>query len=225
MSIIEPERRTDVSHQADVVVVGGGVTGVSAAVASARAGADTLLIERYAFPGGTSTAGLMSGITNFFFTGRNERVVRGIAQEMVTRLGEKKGVGGGPFSSEVPQIPNDPELMKLVLIEMLEEAGAKVLYHTTVAGVDVVSGRLSHLMVENKGGRSAVAGGIFVDATGDADLVSLSGGEVDNVNPNGSLEIRMANVDVDELTGMLDLVAHRFRRPHPHAGGPVHVDE
>jgi hypothetical protein len=145
----------------------------------------------------------MSGITNFYYTGRDQRVVGGIALEIVERLEERNGVGSGPFTSEVPQIPNDPELMKLVLIEMLEEAGVEVLYHTVVAGVDVVSGRLSHLIVENKGGRSAVAGGIFVDATGDADLVSLSGGEVDYVNPNGSLEIRMANVDVGELIDYL----------------------
>ena len=203
VSIIEPERRTPVLHQADVVVVGGGVTGVSAAVSSARAGADTLLIERYAFPGGTSTAGLMSGITNFFFTGRNQRVVRGIAQEVVDRLQEKGGVGVGPFPSEVPQIPNDPELMKLVMIELLEDAGVRVLYHTIVAGTQATSGRLSHVIVENKGGRSAVAGKVFVDATGDADLVWHSGGEIEPVDANGSLEIRMANVDIEKLVEYL----------------------
>jgi len=203
VDIVEPLRKTKVSTQADVVVTGAGVAGVCAAVASARAGADTLLIERYAFPGGTSTAGLMSGITNFYYTGRNKRVVGGVALEIVKRLEERGGIEPGPFTSEVPQIPNDPEVMKLVLIEMLGEAGVRVLYHTIVAGANISSGRLAHLLVENKGGRSAIAGKIFVDATGDADLVSLSGGDVEDVNSNGSLEIRMANVDVDELIDYL----------------------
>jgi hypothetical protein len=203
VNIVEPERKTEITNRAEVVVAGAGVAGVCAAVASARAGADTLLIERYAFPGGTSTAGLMSGITNFYYTGRDQRVVGGIALEVVERLEEKKGVGPGPFTSEVPQIPNDPELMKLVLIEMLEESGVKILYHTIVVGADVVSGRVAHLIVENKGGRSAIAARIFIDATGDADLVSLSRGEVEDVNSNGSLEIRMVNVDVDELIDYL----------------------
>ena len=198
-TITEPERSTQISHRADVIVAGAGLTGVCAAVASARAGAETLLVERYAFPGGTSTAGLMSGITNFYFTGGNQRVVRGIAQEIVERLQEKGGAAGGKFNSDVPQIPNDPEIMKLVLIELLEESGVRNLYHTTVAGVKKSSSRLTHLVVENKSGRRALAGTIFVDATGDADLVHRAGGEVERVEPNGSLEIRMCNVDIDGL--------------------------
>lgn len=198
-TIVEPRRRLPVSHEADVVVAGSGVSGVSAAVASSRAGAKTLLIERYGFPGGTSTAGLMSGITNFFFTRMNKHVARGIAQEIIDRLVEKKGVGLGPFTKEVPQIPNDPEKMKLVLIELLEDAGVNVLYHTYLADTQVVGGHIQSAIIENKAGRSAVNGKVFVDATGDADLIHMSNGRVESVGANGSLEMRMANVELDRL--------------------------
>ncbi len=198
-TIVEPGRKIPVSCEADVVVVGAGVSGVAAAVASSRAGAKTLLIERCGFPGGTSTSGLMSAITNFYVTRRNEQVVRGVAQEVVDRLAAKGAVGKGPFTREVPQIPNDPEKMKLVLIEMLEDASVNVLYHTLVCAARVVRHELRSVSVENRAGRSAVEAKVFVDATGDADLAAMSGAKLATVPANGSLELRMGNVDVDRL--------------------------
>ena len=198
-SIMESGKKVPVSYEADVVVVGAGVSGVAAAVASSRAGAETLLIERCGFPGGTSTSGLMSAITNFYVTRRNQQVVRGVAQEVVDRLSAKGGVGKEPLTREVPQIPNDPEKMKLVLIEMLEDASVKVLYHTLVCAARVTRGRLRSIYVENRARRSAVEAKTFVDATGDADLAVMSGEKVETVPANGSLELQMGNVDVDSL--------------------------
>ncbi len=198
-TLLEPEREIPITNEADVVVAGAGLAGVSASVAASRTGASTILIERYGFPGGTSTAGLMSGITNFYFTRRNQRVVHGIAMEVVDRLVAKGGVGLGPFTKEVPQIPNDPEKMKLVMIELLEEEGIEVIFHSLVAATHIVDGCIRAVVVENKGGRSAIEGKAFVDASGDADLVWMSGGEVEPVKSNGSLEMRMANVELDAL--------------------------
>ncbi len=183
----------------NVVVAGAGLSGCAAAISAARSGGDVLLIDRHGFPGGTSTAGLMSGITNFYYTRKDGHVARGIAQEIVDRLEAKKATGKGPFTHEVPQIPNDPEMMKLVLIELLDESGVQVLFHTLAVSTRVEDGRLTHLVLENKGGRRAVGGRAFIDATGDADLAWMSGAKVETLNANGSLEIRMANVDVDAL--------------------------
>ncbi len=188
-----------ISYTTDVVVVGAGVSGVAAAVASSRAGARTLLVERCAFPGGTSTSGLMSTITNFYVTRRNQQVVRGIAQEVLDRLAAKGGAPRGPFTREIPQIPNDPEKMKLILIEMLEDAGVKVLYRSSVCGARVARRSLRAAVVQNKAGHSAVRAKVFVDATGDADLAFMAGAEVEAVPANGSLELRMGNVDLDRV--------------------------
>ncbi len=197
--ILEPESETPVVAKADVVVAGGGLSGVAAAVAATRSGANVLMLEQHAFPGGTSTAALMSGITNFYVTRRDQQVVRGIAEEVLRRLVASEGVGLGPFTRRVPQIPNDPEKMKLVLIELLEDAGVRVLYHSRLAAAQVIRGKVNSAIVENKAGRSAIVGQAFVDATGDADLVWRAGGEVERVGANGSLEMRMANVDLDTL--------------------------
>lgn len=198
-SIREEGRDLPVIGSHDVVVAGAGLSGCAAAISAARSGADVLLIERHGFPGGTSTAGLMSGITNFYYTGKDRHVATGIAQEVVDRLEARKATGSGPFTHEVPQIPNDPEVMKLVLIELLDESGVQVLFHTFVASTRVEDGCLTHLVLQSKGGRVGVGGRAFVDATGDADLAWMSGAEVEPLGANGSLEIRMANVDIDAL--------------------------
>src|SRR5579862_4489171 len=114
----------------DVLVVGGGNAGCAAAIAAARHGARTLLVERYGFLGGTATAAMV-GPWMTFHSG-NERIVGGIAQEIVERL---VAAGGSPghivdSSDYVASItPFDPELHKALLFEMMEEAGVELLLH------------------------------------------------------------------------------------------------
>jgi len=203
-SIVEGERRVPLVKNADVVVVGAGLAGVSAAVAAARAGADTLLIERNAFPGGISTSSLMSSISNFYFTRRNRRVARGIASEILENLADAGGAPPGPLGPEVPQIPNDPEKMKVVLIELLRRSGVETLYHTRLSSVPASSRRVLHIVVENSAGRQAIEGRVFVDATGDADLVWKAGGTVESVGGSASLEMRFSNVHLDDLVEYFD---------------------
>ena len=85
-TIVEPQRTLPVRAETEVLVAGGGVSGVAAALAAARAGARTMLVERQGFPGGVAAAGLMTSATNFCMTADGRQVVRGIAAEVLDRL-------------------------------------------------------------------------------------------------------------------------------------------
>ena len=152
----------------EVVVVGGGPAGVAAAVASARSGTETLLLERYGFLGGTATAAMVS----VFMTYRagEEQIIHGVFQELVDRLIQLGGWGS-------PKAPTafDQEAMKFALQEMCEEARVHLLLHSALCGARRAGGRVEALQVANKQGVQEIAGECFVDATGDADLSHFAG--------------------------------------------------
>src|SRR5579884_1816051 len=139
----------------DVLVVGGGNAGCAAALAAARHGARTLLVERYGFLGGTATAAMV-GPWMTFHSG-SKRIVGGIAQEIVERLQRKGGSPGHlrDSSDYVPTItPFDPEIHKALLFEMMQEAGVKMLLHSYfLEAVRDERGRV-------RGGRFATVGGV-----------------------------------------------------------------
>src|SRR5262245_19582394 len=135
----EEARDIPIAHRADVIVVGGGVAGVSAAIAAARTGADTLLIERYGALGGNLTIGLLEASLSFH--DRNGRqLIGGIPDEIIQRL---KAAGGsiGHVEDDVGYAgtvtPYDPEELKMVCLEMTREAGVRLLLHTWVVGTVV----------------------------------------------------------------------------------------
>jgi hypothetical protein len=187
-SITEREKRTPVAEEAEVIVAGAGIAGVAAAVASARSGAKTLLVERNGLLGGVATAGLMASMGNKFFA-NGELVIRGIALEILERLVERGGTSAGWKSPLTPKIPFDPEIFSLVLLEMVKEANVV----ETIMSEDCLKG----IIIESKSGREAVLGDVVVDATGDADVAARAGAPT-NYDPPGSnsLEFRMGNVDL-----------------------------
>ena len=198
-TITEPERKTPVVEDMDVIVAGGGISGVAAAVAAARSGADVLLVERNGFLGGVATASLMASIGNRFFADGGRLVVRGIALEMVERLVDRGGTSAGWRSPLVPKIPFDPEVFKLILLEMVDEADVRLYLHTIVADAVVSGGRVKGLILESKSGREVVLGKAVVDATGDADVAARAGAPFSYEPPgSNSLEFRMANVDLQK---------------------------
>jgi len=197
--ISEPERQIPVVEEMDVIVAGGGISGVAAAVAAARSCANVLLIERNGFLGGVATAGLMASIGNRFFADEGKLVVRGIALEMVERLVDRGGTSARWKSPLVPKIPFDPEIFKLVLLGMVEEAGVRLYLHTMVADAVMSDDSLKGLIIESKSGREAILGKVVADATGDADVAARAGAPF-NYEPPGSnsLEFRMGNVDLQK---------------------------
>jgi hypothetical protein len=168
-------------------------------VAAGRAGARTLLLERSGQLGGVAVAGLMANTTNFFFTADGRQVVRGLAEEIIDRTVEMGGASAGWKHPRVPQIPFQPPLFVAALIDLLREAHVAVWLETLVADAHVDEGRLTHLIVENKAGRSAIGAAAFVDCTGDLDVGARAGVPHDEIVGSHSLEMRMANVDVDRL--------------------------
>ncbi|MGI5820405.1 MAG: FAD-dependent oxidoreductase [Armatimonadota bacterium] len=174
-TITLPEREVPVIGDYDVVVAGGGPGGIPAAVAAARAGAKTLLIERYGYLGGMATAGLIAVILGTRASGTDEPMIGGIAEELCR---EMHSLGGAPDFDEAIKrggISFDPESFKLVSDALVLGSGVDVRLHSWAVDTVVEDGRISALVLESKSGRQAVTGRVFVDATGDADLVWQSG--------------------------------------------------
>ena len=182
----EPARELPVARETDVIVVGGGPAGLAAAIASARAGAKTTLIERFGYLGGTATASLMANINGF----RNQvepdatQVVRGIAEEIVLRLKALGGLGKSPYAQKpYPTEPGqleysyaiDTEKFKYVTLKLCVEAGVDVLFHTWFSQSVVGDGAMRGVIVENKSGRQALLARVVVDASGDGDVAARAG--------------------------------------------------
>lgn len=160
----------------DVVVVGGGIAGAVAAVAAARCGAKTLLVEQYGFMGGMLTAAGVGPMMTFH--SQKTQVVQGVTGELIERLKARGKSPGHIFDTTgytYTVTPFDAEGMKHELDAMLLEAGGQVLYHTMLAGADTEDGRIVSIQVCNKAGLARINARIFVDATGDADLSAWSG--------------------------------------------------
>jgi len=173
--VTEPARQLEVIAEVDVCVIGGGPGGLPAAVAAARAGARTMLVERYGFLGGMATAGLIGPILSHRAHESTQPILGGIPQEICRRLHE---CGGAPPWEEALQqwgVPFDPEVLKLVADEIVCEAGPDLLLHTWFAGTLVEDGRIAAAVVESKSGRQAIRAKMFVDATGDADVAFRAG--------------------------------------------------
>jgi len=215
--VTEPERQVPVLSDVDVVVAGGGVAGVFAAMAAARTGAETVLVERFARPGGNIGPGAIVGGS---LSGGEIRHLcggyTGIPREFVER---HVALGGG----SLPESPNlgslapsphpgdylkDSNIAAHVLTEMLVESGVQCLLSTFVSDPMLEGNAVSGVFVENKSGRRAVRAKVVVDATGEADVAMRAGApiiypkdeyrDIDKHGPGGSgLYYAVAGVDAE----------------------------
>ena len=201
MEKIKQEREIPVVGKYDVVVCGGGPGGIMAAIAAARGGAKTCLIERYGFLGGMATAGLVAPISVFNYNGR--RIINGLPWEFVERLEQ---IGGAREEKPLGNITFSPEKYKLVAQRMLKEAGVDIYFHSYITGVgmdkNAGSNRIEYVIIDNKNGAEAVAGKYFIDATGDSDLAAMAGVPMQPVKGQlqpASLIFMLSGVDTDAL--------------------------
>lgn len=178
--IIEPSRETPVFGSFDVAVVGGGPAGIAAALAAARAGRSTILIERYGFVGGAGTAAGLSTFCGLHAVvyGAHEQVVHGIADDVLNRLDAMDGLNAPHLTvrDQITAQAYDISAFKIAADELLAEAGVTIVYHAFAVAASMRADReIDTVLIETKSGRFAVRARVFVDATGDGDLAAWSG--------------------------------------------------
>jgi FAD dependent oxidoreductase len=179
MTIEEPARQIPIYGEYEVAVLGGGPAGISAAVAAARAGRRTLLVERYGFLGGMGTA---AGVTNFCglhanVRGEMHRVVRGVASDLLARIDRLDGLNKPHLIlGKILAQAYDTAAYKIAADDLLAEHGVDILFHALGAGVAMQGEtRVNALFVETKAGRQAIRADIFIDCSGDGDLAAWAG--------------------------------------------------
>ena len=170
-TISDPARDIPVCGEVDVVVAGGGPAGFCAALAAARSGQSTLLVELGGCLGGMITTGLHQAVAIYYSAQHHPpRIVGGIPWEFTERVVNRDG---GMCQSGVAFF--EIETVKLVLEEMMAEAGVRLLYHTMAADVVLSDRTLGGIIVQNKSGRQAVLARRVVDCTADGDVAAHAG--------------------------------------------------
>ncbi len=190
------------SRHYDVIVVGAGSAGVSAALAAARNGAKTLLLESGPMVGGELISGLpIDGALN----ARGEWIVGGVMRELLDASAELGGYVGPVFDWRLNWgVCFDPEIFKVVLIEELAKRGVTTLLYTLAQDVVVSNGAVKGILAANKNGRLLLTADVYIDCSGDGDLAVAAGAEYHHGGVGGemqpvSLVFRLGNVDFPEF--------------------------
>ena len=190
MFFTEKEKNIPVLGSYDAIVVGSGPSGIGAAVTAGRNGIKVLLIEYSGSVGGISTSGLMSHWTG--------SVNSNLYEEVLQRAADKN-----PFNNGVRQIEIDPELLKNVYYEMLEEANVEILLYSLVCDVITEDSTVKGVIVQNKTGRSAYYAKTVIDCSGDGDAAYYSnaeyfkGREEDGAMQPATLMFKIGGVDME----------------------------
>lgn len=197
--IEERPRSTPIKAETDVLIVGGGSAGVSAAVAAARNGADVMLVERLGYLGGLATGGMIILLLTLD-DGRGQQVIGGLCQEVTDRLAKRGAAkfppkaewgsedehlirrdqswglvwGHGPHRVRY-SVAYDPEEFKFALNNMIEDAKVKLLLHSYACDAIVEDGKIKGVTFQSKSGRFAILAKVVIDASGDGDIFTSAG--------------------------------------------------
>ncbi len=194
--VIQPERPLPVFQETDVLVVGGGPAGWAAAVSAARAGAKTMIVERYGCFGGLWTGGIVLVVisTHAMENGQMTQVVRGVGGELLDRHAKFDNAivnrGETKFNPTT-----DPEATMFIMDEMIQESKVKTLFHCWATDVIMDGGAVRGVVFDSKAGRQAILAKVVIDTTGDGDIFAAAGAEhVQRLHALGLVH-RLGNVD------------------------------
>lgn len=191
------------SVKAQVVIIGSGPGGISAAVAAARQGASVVLVERQGYLGGNLGSGLpfLAMLDH-----KQRRLVGGLAQEMVERLAELDGTSGHrycPFHISVTTL--DPFYARIICFEWAKKYGIKLLLHCELTDVVVENKKIRSVIVTGKGKSYQINADVFIDGTGDGDIGFLAGAEFEKGQADSgilqppSLLFNIGGIDFDKF--------------------------
>ena len=220
----EKARDIPVLEEVDVVVAGGGLTGVIAAISAARNGAKTLLVESNGFLGGIAALGIpIQG----FHDDSNKQIVGGIPWEFIERL-IKEGASPGPFFFDSEEcaggslIKYDHFKLRNIVSDMVSEAGVTLLLHTMAVAPIQDGNKIRGIVIESKSGRQAILTKAVIDTSGDGDIAAHAGAEFEKGNAQGFLQpvtviFRISNVDMREFLGDVDKHPEKYllKDPNP----------
>ena len=217
--------------QTDVLVIGGGPAGFGAAVAAARNGAKTLVIEKGAMLGGMATAGLVGPFMTCYDNDAKEQIVKGIFDELCVRA-EK--YGGAIHPSKVEGMttyssyyikshrhvtPFMSEILAIAMEDMAQEAGVGILYNVNALDTIVKGGRIDSVVVSMKQGLAVIRAKVYIDCTGDADIACFAGvttvlgDEQNGVMQPTSLFFEVGGIDREKFVGALEAKSDRLGVP------------
>lgn len=200
--------------EVDVIVVGGGTSGFPAAVAAARMGAQTMIVEAQNCLGGTVTAGLMEGYIGSLLDPIRKQDRGGIFREVWDRMQEMGGVVADPERPDINLITYpaslgfggfDPEILKIVASRIAREENVETLYYTNIADTIVEDGVVSGIVIVNRAGLQAIKAKVVVDTSGDGNAAAFggasfaSGRETDNQHQAVTLDFRIGGVDESRI--------------------------
>ncbi len=201
----------------DVCVVGGGSAGIAASVASARAGAKTILVERYGFLGGTSTAGMVGPFMTSWSADGSEPIIAGVFRELVDKMIALGGAidpattePGGKWTAYIAlghanATPFSVEACKLAALQLVDDAGVEAMFHTSFVDTRMQNGTITGLVVHNKGGLGLIEERHVVDCSADADVADragvpcIKGRASDGKMMPATMFMRLGNVDEEKV--------------------------
>ena len=192
----------------DVIVIGAGASGVSAATNLAEMGHNVLIIERYGFCGGGAVAGMSGTLCGLFLSTdysnkKPEQVVFGFAERFRSRLHAMGGLSDPQKYGKTYTVVHDPLIWRETADSFLVDAGVNILFHTSLVGVLSDGEDVNGVIVDTKSGYTRIEAKIIIDASGDADVVHRAGWSstkgLDGIMQNPTMIFRLGGVNVKEF--------------------------
>lgn len=224
-------------HETDVLVIGSGSSGATAAIAAAQQGANVTLIERYGFMGGISTQ-VLDTFYGFFTPGsESKKVIGGVPDQIVDALMQRGKALYRPNTYGAGQgITYDPETLKIVWERLATQAGVRLLYHSFVTDVVCEGERVAGVIAATKAGFVRIHAGVVIDASGDADVATAAGVPFEGASTGAAVQsltttFHLINVDVeraqqvkkDQLHALMQAAIESGDYDLPRREGSVHI--